>query len=161
MQLPAHIGKAVDDHGYDAVKALADRDRDQRLVAVLLTADHPDWSAIDGPAWTVALATAAGVEPSTLVLAVRAQRSTLNAFRRSGLDTANRPGPATIEALDRAADRPTQDGSSTREARTAALTAQQDRAVAQAARDKVFAAVRAVERAAARAKSGQSRSRPN
>lgn len=151
-QLPAHLGQVVDDHGYDAVEALAERDLDHPLVAVVLTADHPGWSAIDGPAWTVALAAAAGVEPSTLGLTVRAERAARKSLDRSGLGPAVWTGPAIIGALEDAADRSGQAGPTARDVRTAGLTAQRDRALVRAARVKEFATVRAIERAATREK---------
>lgn len=151
-QLPAHLGQVVDDHGYDAVEALAERDLDHPLVAVLLTADHPGWSAIDGPAWTVALAAAAGVEPSTLGLAVRAHRAARKSLDRSGLGPAVWTGPAINGALDKAADQPPPDCLSGRELRTAGVLAQRARATKRAAQVRTFAAVREVERAAIREK---------
>lgn len=160
-QLPSHIGQVVDDHGYDAVEALAERDLDHPLVAVLLTADHPGWSAIDGPAWTVALAAAAGVEPSTLGLTVRAERATLKALSRSGLGPTSWTGAlGAAEALDQAADQSTPDGSSARELGTARVLAQRARAAERAGQVQAFAAVREAEREATRAEKGVRKQEP-
>ena len=154
-QLPAHIGQVVDDHGYDAVEALAARHLDHPPVAVLLTADHPGWSAIDGPAWTVESAAAAGVEPSTLELTVRAELATQKALSRSGVGPSPWTGGlAATEALDQAANQSTPDGPSARELRTAGGLAQRARSAERARQVQAFGAAREAEREAARAEKG-------